>query len=229
MIPLNLQPAEKQKLRSDGMLDVIGCWLTLQGEGPYAGTPAVFVRLAGCSLLCPQCDTGYTEGRTLQGAEELTANIFAKAGPAKLVVLTGGEPFRQNCLDLCRRLRLNGIRVQVETNGTIFASWASAVNSVVCSPKTSKLNSDILHYISAYKYILSVDEVDPEDGLPLSSLGMNGRPARPHEGFQGEVFVQPLDEQDITRNALHAKACVESCLKYGYRLSWQLHKDLGLS
>ncbi len=229
MVPLNVQPAEKQELRIDGALDVIDVWLTLQGEGPYAGTPAVFVRLAGCSLVCPACDTQYTEGRTLRSSADLVEEIVRKAGPAKLVVLTGGEPFRQNCYDLVYRLRVDHhISVQVETNGTLYAPWGTFVDSVVCSPKTPKLNPEILPCIDAYKYILSEDQVDPEDGLPLSSLGMNGRPARPHQNFTGEVYVQPLDDQDITLNALHARVCVESCLKYGYRLSMQTHKELGL-
>lgn len=228
MIPLNIQPVERQELRSDGMLDVIDTWLTLQGEGPFAGTPAVFVRLAGCDLQCPACDTQYTEGRTLRPYRDLLLEIFDKAGSARLVVLTGGEPFRQNCSDIFLPLKGHGFRVQVETNGTLFAPWAYSVSSLVCSPKTPKLNPDLVPFINAYKYILSADEVDPADGLPLSSLGMNGRPARPQEGFRGEVFVQPLDEQDITRNALHARAAAESCLKYGYRLSMQVHKELGL-
>src|SRR3954467_9071958 len=51
-------------VRSDGnSLSIHSIFYTLQGEGPYSGCPAVFMRLAGCNLQCPGCDTDYTSGQ----------------------------------------------------------------------------------------------------------------------------------------------------------------------
>ena len=44
-------------------LEVVDLWQTIQGEGPFAGMRAIFIRLAGCNLQCPFCDTDYTSKR----------------------------------------------------------------------------------------------------------------------------------------------------------------------
>ena len=50
---INIQPIEKRELSTDGSVQVHSIFYTLQGEGPFAGQPAVFVRLAGFNLQCP--------------------------------------------------------------------------------------------------------------------------------------------------------------------------------
>lgn len=104
---------------------------TLQGEGPFAGAPCVFVRLAGCNLgdkkiFCQWCDTNFK----LSEAEQLDfEQIFARVNTAwldrinphatKLLVLTGGEPGLQpNSVSFIRQAMNRGWHVQVETNGT---------------------------------------------------------------------------------------------------------------
>jgi 7-carboxy-7-deazaguanine synthase len=52
-------PVRKQELTEDGSLDVVDIFPTIQGEGPNAGRPAVFVRLWGCNLTCSFCDTDF--------------------------------------------------------------------------------------------------------------------------------------------------------------------------
>jgi len=72
---LNQQLAEKRVERQDGALEIIDIFPTIQGEGPFAGEPAIFVRLAGCVLQCPLCDTDYTSGRRLISIPSLTEEI----------------------------------------------------------------------------------------------------------------------------------------------------------
>ena len=65
---------------------------SLQGEGFWTGTPAVFVRLSGCNLQCPFCDTDHFSGRDLSADEIVEA---VKEFPATHVIITGGEPAMQ--------------------------------------------------------------------------------------------------------------------------------------
>lgn len=243
-LPLvNTQAPEKPDRRDDGSLDVHSLFYTLQGEGPFAGRPAVFVRLAGCDLQCPACDTEYTQGRQRVEVPELVERTVATwagwyhSAPYKteaLMVLTGGEPLRQNCGPFVRAILDEVWGVQIETNGTLFdaslfpGSWTRAALTIVCSPKTPYVHPDLRPFIDAYKYVLSAEAVDDRDGLPTSALGMSSPPARPHSGFNGEVFLQPEDDKDPVKNAANLKATVVSCLKFGYRLSVQMHKLAGL-
>lgn len=103
---------------------------TFQGEGPSTGQLAYFVRFGHCNLSCSWCDTPYTwdESRFDLDAEITERPVLelvdaATASPAQLVVLTGGEPLLQGrkpaFADLVDRLRMDGRRIEIETNGTI--------------------------------------------------------------------------------------------------------------
>ncbi len=209
-------------------------WPTIQGEGPFAGRMAIFIRLWGCNLQCPFCDTDYTSTATpylLTEFDKISKQLRAitPIRPAwamatkQLVVITGGEPFRQNLAPLVDHLILDGYQVQIETNGTLYQSLhRNAV--IVCSPKTPKIHPELAARADCYKYVLDADHIDPNDGLPAGTLGKFNKTARPPEGWTGDVFVQPLDEQDEAKNKLNLEACVRSVLRFGYRLCIQTHK-----
>lgn len=241
---LNTQPQELVTNRQDGALEVVDTFYTIQGEGPYSGRPAVFVRLAGCILRCNNCDTDYTSNRELVPMEELfrkTTSLFPHSSmlTSGLVVLTGGEPFRQNVIPFIARLLTEGYQVQVETNGSLFPDELIPLYddwkfSVVCSPKTEHIHPKLLPRVLALKYILDADYVDPDDGLPTSVLGKPIRPFRPSPfkfGYATKVYVQPEDDHSpnwTEKNKRNLRAAVDSCLKHGYRLSLQQHKYLNL-
>lgn len=229
---VNQQPAEKRSIGDGETLDVHSVWKTIQGEGPFAGFPAVFVRLAGCNLQCPMCDTDYTSGRTKWDKNELVDHIGDMIGNATLVVITGGEPFRQNITPFVKRLLARAFYVQVETNGTYNPGpyWPqNAQLRVVCSPKTPSINNDFAFYVATdWKYVLQAGQVDEGDGLPSTALG-GMYPARPPVMTpKSSIFVQPLDEEDPGKNQDNTEATLASCLKFNYRLCLQVHKIVGL-
>ena len=66
---------------------------SIQGEGPWAGTPSLFIRTSGCNLRCSFCDTPYTSWKPEGNAwtvDDLVHKVAASNSPD--VVLTGGEP-----------------------------------------------------------------------------------------------------------------------------------------
>jgi 7-carboxy-7-deazaguanine synthase len=155
-----------------------------------------------------------------------------------LVVITGGEPFRQDITKLCEILIASGYYVQIETNGTLapfelpyrFDPMHKNGVYVVCSPKTGRIHPEMYDVICALKYVLRAGDVNLEDGLPLSALDhpSNPFPARPREGWDRPIYVQPLDEQDEAQNRLHLAAAVKSSLDFGYTLQLQIHKIIGV-
>lgn len=237
MIPINIQPVEKQRSGSP-ILEVHSIFYTIQGEGPFAGSPAVFVRLAGCNLQCPACDTDYTGKRATMYPYEVLADIqrldvafYYPPEVRPLVVITGGEPFRQDIGQLVRLLVSKQYRVQIETNGTLSGEsipWDSV--TIVCSPKTGKINPKLLPHIDAFKYVLSDESVDPDDGLPIFALDHSAAPrvARPPAFNKKPVYLQPMDTQNKALNDLNLAACIKSCMRHGYTLQLQIHKIINM-
>lgn len=230
-LKINNQRAELSSLDPNGDLDIVSVFETIQGEGPYVGEPCVFVRLAGCNLRCPNCDTDYTSGRRMVNVENLLKQVQS-IRPSGLVVITGGEPFRQNLYPFLLSLRCLNYKVQIETNGRLFHPrviplLGTGKVEVVCSPK-GEIDPLWYPHLRHLKYVLHHSEVSPDDGLPTRSLGYSFSPGRKWEGFRGTIWVQPMDSQDPAETDLNVKATVQSCLKYGYRLSLQTHKILGL-
>lgn len=226
---MNTQPVEKQVKREDGLLDVVSIFDTIQGEGPFAGTPAVFIRMAGCNLssTCRGCDTDYTSGRHMTVVKGILNAVSIHK--RKLVVLTGGEPFRQEIGPLCSDLLLNGYKVQIETNGTLWNPGMPGGVHITCSPKTSQINKQVRNRVRSWKYIVEEGKIDPTDGLPTSSLGGLTPPYRPFAGVSRDsIFIQPFDSGDNTRNRANLEAAVQTCLQHGYRLSLQMHKIVNL-
>ncbi len=119
------------------MLEVTEIFHSLQGEGPFSGQPAVFVRLSGCiEPLCPWCDTMYACSTGYSMSLDATYCKITSFAP-KLIVITGGEPFLQwhdGLKQLETRLLDQGYRVQYETSGKIEIP-DDAKGFSVCSPK----------------------------------------------------------------------------------------------
>lgn len=212
-----IRPPEK----GDGTtLQVVSIFPTLQGEGPFAGHPAVFVRLGGCNLACDFCDTEF-ETFAPMTIESILKEV-TKHTQCDLVVITGGEPLRQEIVPFCELLLSYGYRVQIETNGTLFRKLPEEVN-IVCSPKMSggqyhPVRPDLLGRIDAFKFIISASHADYRD------VGDVGQAT-----YHTPVYVQPMDEGDAAKNAANQQRAVALAMEHGYRLSLQTHKLLGIA
>ena len=207
------------------ILEVKSVFPTLQGEGPYTGVPSVFVRLGGCNLACTFCDTEFEDYKAMP-LDELLAEVKEKSLQGdvwvrNLVVITGGEPLRQNITPFCEALIADGFKIQIETNGTLFRPLPEAVE-IVCSPKNTgqgyfPLREDLLSRITALKFIISKSNTQygyvPDVGQSMHNI---------------PVYVQPMDEYDVERNQQNLAYTTELAMQHGYRLSLQTHKILGI-
>lgn len=127
---------------------------SFQGEGLRAGVPSIFLRLAGCSLKCPYCDTKYAwdRGRWTPLPEILDAiDKQKKKYPASQVVITGGEPLEQNLTDLITALKSRDYFIAIETNGVEYADLA--IDWWTVSPK------DVSGYFINKGLIKRIDEI----------------------------------------------------------------------
>lgn len=231
----NLQPIEKPVWHPEGKVEVHSMFRTIQGEGPLAGSPAIFIRLTGCNLQCPGCDTEYTKNRKLLTPDQVTAVASALRGSSSdVIVITGGEPLRQDLRLVVDSLLEEFPVVQIETNGTLYQPFNDSV-MVVVSPKSPNISPawDRTN-ITAMKYVVEHGKVD-DDGFPNSVLGRKMKVARPPEGFKPEcIYIQPMDDGPTSESCWpagisgHTKQAVDVCLKHGYRLCLQTHKLVGL-
>lgn len=201
---------------------------TLQGEGAHSGTPAVFLRFAGCNLwsgqaetreadaartgaTCPRfCDTDFVGGERLTADQVVQRVIAAGAGPQVPIVATGGEPLLQLDLPLLRALDKHLIQVFVETNGTARPKpgVADRVAWICMSPKVAPERL-VLDRCDEIKVVFPAYD-------PLTYAAVNA----------SHRFVQPEDGPNA---AEHQQQAVAFVLGHpGWRLSLQTHKLLGV-
>ncbi len=197
---------------------------SLQGEGAHTGRPSVFLRFAGCNLwsgreqdrakaVCKFCDTDFVGTGGTGGGQFETAAALAKTAvgyfPAhtaqKWVICTGGEPLLQLDTELIEALHDEGIRVAVESNGTLKA--AEGIDWLCISPKADaplvQTSGDEL------KLVYPQAENRPEDFE--------------HLDFK-MFYLQPLDDE---KGPEHIRAALAYCLAHPkWRLSLQTHKIL---
>jgi organic radical activating enzyme len=190
------------------MLGLAEIFYSVQGEGTYVGTPAVFVRLAGCNLNCRFCDTDYSL-KFVAPVAEIVTRVREAGGGCPMVVLTGGEPLAQReALELIDALRADGRRIHVESNGSVAVVLPRDVWLTV-SPK---------------------ERLDPVMAARANEVKLIVDGRIPHEwdgAFPAATprFLQP--EGNKPRNVELALAAAKAAPER-YRLSLQTHKFIGV-
>lgn len=228
---INEQPKTKQDISIDGEVKnfpVAETFHSIQGEGPYNGRPAFFIRMSGCNNRCFFCDTDYTTIEDRLSADSLVTMAYESG--AKLVVITGGEPFLYNLASLITKLHNNGFLIQMETAGTITSvGFPFHLVTLICSPKTNRLNDMIVANVDTFRYTIKAGETSDEDGLPTSSTQIEGKPCdlyRPP--FSVDIEVSPMFDPDHDQYRANMAACVTIAKRFNYRLNLQTHKILGV-
>lgn len=181
---------------------------SLQGEGHFTGTPAVFLRLSGCNLRCPFCDTDHS-GHTLMSYDEILGNLTPF--PSRHIVITGGEPALQLTAEFVALLHAAGWFVQVETNGSL--PLPEGVDWITCSPKDVPI---VYSQVSELKLLFD-DRGDP---------GYFER----FDGVRAQDYrLQPCDVGNAARNSEILAACIEYVKSHPrWRLSLQTHKLINI-
>ena len=208
------------------MYSVKEIFYTLQGEGANAGTPAVFLRFAGCNLwsgreehraeaVCRFCDTEFVGtdgpgGGTFETAEQLAEAVSQQwpgNGARRFVVCTGGEPLLQLDPPLVKALHARRFRIAIETNGTLAPP--AGIDWICMSPKAEAPLA-----------------LKRGDELKLIHPQAGAEPER-YEGMDfTHFFLQPMDGPQLAENT---RLAVEYCKHHPrWRLSLQTHKLIGI-
>lgn len=185
---------------------------SIQGEGAHSGEAAIFVRFSGCNLKCPFCDTDHQPYQDLT-EEEIVRQVTEY--PAKLVVITGGEPTLQLTESLVDKLHEAGKTVAIETNGT--RPVPHNVDWITVSPKAAYLGE------VARPVIKTADEVKIVlDGIHTYDDPTFGITA-------AHYCVQPCDTGDAQRNREITDLCIDFVKDNpAWRLSLQTQKILNV-
>ncbi|APD85682.1 7-carboxy-7-deazaguanine synthase QueE [Alteromonas sp. Mex14] len=212
---------------------------TIQGEGAHTGIPSIFVRLQGCPVGCPWCDTKHTweikadlsvtpaavinkgqESETYFISDEaaLLAQFSMEGYVAKHVVITGGEPCMYDLRPLTKLLHDNGYSTQIETSGT-FEVLCDARTYVTVSPKINmKGGYDVLvsalERANEIKHPIAMQKhIDELDALLSNVSSLEGK----------QVCLQPISQQKRA-----TELAVKTCIERNWRLSLQTHKYIGI-
>ena len=203
---------------------------SVQGEGPTAGVPTVFIRLQGCSVGCRWCDTKYSwdpEGGREVDLEALVEEALAH--PCRRAVITGGEPLESALFGpLARSLAANGFALEVETSGTVppeadlpgDIQWNVSIKLAGSGVREDRrINPAAIRELLArhawWKFVVS----DARDVAEV--VGLSERFALPRD----RTLLQPeaLRPDELLERS---RWVVEQCKGHGFRFSPRLHVAL---
>lgn len=209
----------------DPALRISELFTSIQGEGPSAGTPSVFVRLQGCDVGCVWCDTKYSWDADRGDAITLDALLRrVKDARTANVVVTGGEPLEHPALvPLVGGLKALGLRVEVETAGVVppppvavdqwNVSLKLAHSGVPADRRLCPEAIERLRQLGAWFKFVVGDEADVDEVLAIQAR---------HALASDRILLMPLGMLRADQERLMPKV-VEWCRRHGFRFSPRLH------
>jgi organic radical activating enzyme len=151
-------------------LPVMEIFDSIQGEGAFIGVPVTFIRLVGCNLACPWCDT--KESWTQCSDDIKSVDEIMSECNQDMVVITGGEPCLHDLTELVDALQGAGKFIAIETNGTL--STPPGVDWVTCSPKPEYYKIHENCQVNELKYVVdnsfTLDVIPDEYQTPDSPV-----------------------------------------------------------
>lgn len=212
---------------------------TLQGEGHFTGTPAIFIRLQGCPVGCSWCDTQHTwekksdeqvdlscilkktqaDHRWSNATEqELLTVIRSQGYKAAHIVITGGESCLYDLTPLTTLFEEQGYYCQIETSGT---------HPVRCSPSCWVTVSPKINMKGGFR--VQNQALDRADELKHAV-------ARKRDIEALDTLIPDLKDhkkriislQPISQKKSATQLCIDTCIERNWRLSVQMHKYLGI-
>lgn len=145
------------------------------------GCKQIFVRFSGCNLSCKYCDTDHKQTGTPTCEELLEEICSLNTIPHHSISLTGGEPLLQAEFLSSFLPKLQGLKVYLETNGTL---------------------PEELEKIAPYVGIIAMDiKIESSTGYPM--------PYDEHAEFietarnsNKEIFAKVVISEDIDGNEI---------------------------
>lgn len=213
-------------------------YVAIQGEGALTGQAMVLIRLHGCGVGCPWCDTRETwvasEAHRVARIEDAigTSPAWAEVGAKELAeyarslnpsipwaLVTVGEPADQELKPVVDALHAQGFSAALETSGTAPGHLGAGFDWVCVSPKFGMPGGRIvldraLDAADELKFVIG-KEADVE----IVDRCLRGLPVRPN---RRNVSLQPLSCSDKA-----TALCIKTVKARGWRLSLQTHKGLG--
>jgi 7-carboxy-7-deazaguanine synthase len=192
---------------------IVEIFHSVQGEAFHAGVPHVFIRFGNCNLRCEWCDTDFLTYEEME-LENIVDEVLSYN--CKRVIFTGGEPCLQDLETIGKALKIHGINLSVETNGTIKVP--EIIDWICVSPKDQLYpNVGIKQRIGdELKVVYCGQDLTLYDELK--------------DGFD-HLFIQPcyFENESVEWNGKNF-AQTENLVKQNqdWRLSLQTHKWMGV-
>ena len=192
---------------------IVEIFHSVQGEAFHAGVPHVFIRFGNCNLRCEWCDTDFLTYEEME-LENIVDEVLSYN--CKRVIFTGGEPCLQDLETIGKALKVHGINLSVETNGTIKVP--EIIDWICVSPKDQLYpNVGIKQRVGdELKVVYCGQDLTLYDELK--------------DGFD-HLFIQPcyFENESVEWNGKNF-AQTENLVKHNqdWRLSLQTHKWMGV-
>lgn len=208
------------------MYEIVEFFTSINGEGPFAGKLALFIRFKGCNLNCSYCDTKWANVASAPFNSYSLEQIvdLVRSSKVKHVTLTGGEPLTVPHLGkLLEALsQEEDVEVEIETNGSIAIQSFSEVTGkkprFTVDYKTPSSGENEKMFYPNYSHLSQGDVVKCVVG---SMLDLEAALALYKKYEIKEMYLSPVFGQ------IEAKAIVEFMKAHDMvdaRLQIQLHK-----